>query len=54
MTPGLREKVDKSNNYQGQGLRVKRHIESELKSNSGTLYIKNTFKKIRRKKNKIG
>ncbi|NER02284.1 MAG: hypothetical protein F6K17_06395 [Okeania sp. SIO3C4] len=40
VTPGLREKVDKSNNYQGQGLRVKRHIESDLKADLGILYIK--------------
>ncbi|MGD1713530.1 serine/threonine protein kinase [Dapis sp. BLCC M172] len=45
VTPGFREKVDKSNNYQGQGLRVKRHIESELKDNSGILYIKKHIQK---------
>ncbi len=47
VTPGFREKVDKSNNYQGQGLRVKRHIESELKDNSGILYIKKHIQKNR-------
>ncbi|MDY7008460.1 MAG: serine/threonine-protein kinase [Cyanobacteriota bacterium] len=40
VTPRLREKIDSNNNYQGQGLRVKRHIESDLKANSGILYIK--------------
>ncbi|MGD1806454.1 serine/threonine protein kinase [Dapis sp. BLCC M126] len=45
VTPGLREKVDKSNNYQGEGLRVKKHIESELKANSGILYIKKHIQK---------
>jgi len=48
VTPGFREKVDKSNNYQGQGLRVKRHIESELKANSGILYIKKHIQKNRK------
>ncbi|NET45260.1 serine/threonine-protein kinase [Okeania sp. SIO2B3] len=48
VTPGFREKVDKSNNYQGQGLRVQRHIESDLKANSGILYIKKHTQKNRK------
>lgn len=47
-TPGLREKIDSNNNYQGTGLRIKRHIESDLKANSGILYIKKHTQKNRK------
>ena len=48
VTPILKEKIDNNNNYQGQGLRVKRHIESDLKANSGILHIKKYIQKNRK------
>ncbi|WP_293139979.1 AAA domain-containing protein [Okeania sp. SIO3I5] len=48
VTSILKEKIDSNNNYQGKGLRVKKHIESDLKANSGILHIKKHTQKNRK------
>lgn len=40
ITRKLQEKIDSNNNYQGQVVKIKKYIESNLTSNFGTLHIK--------------
>jgi superfamily I DNA and/or RNA helicase len=47
ITSDLQRQITDKNNYQGQILKVKKHIESELKANSGTLYIIKSPKQAR-------
>lgn len=47
ITSDLQKRITDKNNYQGKILKVKKHIESELKANSGTLYIIKSPKQAR-------
>lgn len=45
VTDKLQKKIDRINNYQGQGVKIKKHIESKLTDNSGILHFKKSPKK---------
>lgn len=45
ITNDLQTKIDQINNYQGQGVKIKKHIESKLTDDQGILYIKKSTRK---------
>jgi superfamily I DNA and/or RNA helicase len=45
ITPKLQEKIDRNNNYQGQLVKIKRYLESNLMDKSGILHIEKSPRK---------
>ncbi|MBS0017975.1 MAG: protein kinase, partial [Arthrospira sp. SH-MAG29] len=45
ITPKLQEKINIKNNYQGQPVKIKRYLETNLKDNSGILHIEKSHQK---------